>query len=319
VNEHDIEEVLSEYELGRLQHASPLDCDPRRPWRMVTDAGEYIVRECLLNTLPDELKFEHDLAAWLAHHSYPVSQPVATRTGTTWYERGGSLFAIYTPVSGQPFRAGNVAQAKSAGTALARFHEVASAFPGARAKSLPRGFRSSHDNAHFLTEARPGRAEVGWLVADFSRLDDDLRSCWLEEALLFSDFHPDNVLFTGDDFSGAFDLDCCYWGPRLLDVALSVLSFSLTPKGGPGIPATPVLHVTCGRSFLEGYRSLRPIPLQELHLLPTALQRQVRANALFDLRDVEEHSRRWVQHEWEFSRKQIDLVDGACEGFVEDV
>ena len=314
VKQSDIEGFLKDYDLGMLRSAVPLDFDERRPWRIVTDAGEYIVRECFLNTSPDELKFEHALAKWLADHSYPLSQPVTTRSGVTWCERGGRLFAIYTPVSGEPFRVGNAAQARSAGAALARFHEVASAFPSARAKSLPSRFHSPRDNARFLAERHPERPEVAWLVVGLTKLDDDVRRRPLQEALLFNDFHPGNVLFDGNEFAGAFDLDCCYWGPRLLDVARSTLGFSLSLEGSPGVPATPVFHVKCSTTFSEGYRSVQPIPSAELRLLPAAFRRQVRAQALYDLREVAEQSGRWVEHEWELSRKQIDLVDSACSG-----
>jgi len=318
MNRDDIEELLSAYSLGVLRSACPLDCDQRRPWRIFTDAGEFVVRECFLNRSPQDLAFEHDLSAWLVTQGFPVSRPMPTRAGTTWCEREGRVFAVYTPVSGQPFCAGNEAQAGSAGTALARFHAIASAFPRGRAKRLPRGFQSPRDNARFLAEAFPERPEVQWLTASFGEFDEELLPSRLQEALLFNDFHPGNVVFDGDEFAGAFDLDCCYWGPRLLDVAFSVLGFSLTLVGRPSVPATPVFHVGCGRSFLQGYRSVHAVPIPELHLLPTALRRQVRVRALFDLRDVATHRGSWVDDEWELSKKQIDLVDANCDRIVED-
>lgn len=319
MTERDVEDVLAEYALGKLQVALPFDSDPRRPWRVSTDRGDFVVRECFLNKSPRDLESEHSLSLCLRNYGFPVSVPLATRRGETWCQKKGRLFAVCTVISGTPFHPGNATQASNAGTALARFHEIASVLPQARGRDLPQGFRSPCENARSLRRAHPRRPEIDSLVDDFKNLDHELRSHPLQEALLFNDFHPRNVLFAHDEFSGAFDLDCCYWGPQLLDVALSLLGFSLSLEGEPGAPASAVLYAACGRSFLEGYCGQRPIPTQEQRLLPTALRRRVRANALFDLREVAATSRRWVQHEWELSKQQIDLVDRNCDAIIEDM
>lgn len=315
MDERDIAAVLAKYDLGELKRASPFDCDHRRPWKASTDSGDFVVRECFLSSRAD-LEFEHGLASWLHGRGFPVSVPVAARRGGTSCELDGRLFAVHTLVGGTPFRAGNTAQAGSAGAALAGFHSVASAFPQARGRKPPQGFRFPRDDADFLLGKRGDREEIARLAAGFSRLDGELRSQRCPESLLFNDFQPGNVLFAADEFAGAFDLDCCCWGPRLLDIAKSVLAFSLSLEGAEGVPATVFFHVPCARSFLEGYRRRRGLEPEELRLLPAALRREVRAGALFGLRDVEHHARRWVEHEWELCRRQIDLVDDGCGAVV---
>ena len=217
---------------------------------------------------------------------------------------------------GRHFEAGNPAQARSAGAALASFHEVASAFPGAGNRRLPKGYRSPADDAAFLTRVYGDRRETTSLVADFEELDGQLQRL-LPEALLFNDFHCGNVLFAHNEFTGALDLDCCFWGRRLFDVAMSLLAFALSLDGEPGVPGSATFHVACGCSWLAGYRDRVPLGAEEIQCLPIALRRQARINALYDQRDVAEQSRRWVKHEWDFSTQQMALVDAHCQAVIQ--
>jgi len=81
MNEHDVAQSLQAYDIGRLREARPFDCDLRRPWRIATDRGEFVLKECHLNRTPQDLSFEHGLLAWLTEHQLPVSCPVETRSG----------------------------------------------------------------------------------------------------------------------------------------------------------------------------------------------------------------------------------------------
>ena len=309
----DIVALIRAYDLSAPTEAQPFEFDERRPWRVSTDEGEFVLRECFLNCSEEDIRFEHNLAFWLRDRGFPVSEPIRTRDGGTSYERMGRRFALYSVVPGELYTPGNEAQAKSAGIALARFHELAEAFPSAHSKGLPPGYRDAEANAQFLTARRGEREEIKELVREFSQLDDALRSESLRETLAFGDFQPGNVLFVENDLSGAFDLDCCHWGPALLDLAKSVVAFSLALEGQPGEPADAVFSLPCATAFLEAYAKKRPLAFPELSLLPDALRWEVRANALTDLRDVEEHSRRWVEHEWRLSQRQMELIDGHCE------
>ncbi|MHC4247727.1 MAG: phosphotransferase [Planctomycetota bacterium] len=315
MTEEDINAIVGRYDVGELRAAVPFDL-PGRPWKVTTDAGAFVVRECRLNDDPAEVDFEHRLASWLDARGFPVSMPVVPREGGTWCEVGGRLFALYSYLQGEHFETGNAAQARSAGAELARFHEVASALPGAGERGLPKGYRSPADDAAFLTQTFGGREETASLVAGFRELDARLQRP-LPEALLFNDFHPGNVVFAGDGLAGVFDLDCCFWGKRLFDVAMSLLAFALSLEGGAGVPGSATFHTECGRSWLAGYGDRAPLAAEETRLLSLALRRQARVNALYDLRDVAGQSQRWVEHEWDFSARQMALVDAHCQAVVE--
>jgi len=312
MNEAEVRDVLRAYDLGRLHETEPLDCDPRRPWRVSTAGGEYVLRECRSNGSPADLAFEHGLADWLADGGLPVSRAVVTREGQTWVEKGGRFFALHPYSPGEPFRAGDARQAEAAGACLARFHEVASQYSGARDRKPQPAYRTAQVDAHTLCSRWPHREEVKCLVQDFERLEDELTSYSLSEALLCNDFSTGNVVFEGRRVPGIFDLECCHWGPRLRDLANSILWFGLVEAAEDDAVVTVYrFDLSCARALLQGYAGGHPLPGPELGLLPLALRRQIRRWALFDQVDAQGPGR-WRADEWQFSRKQIGLVDASA-------
>ncbi|MHC4591643.1 MAG: phosphotransferase enzyme family protein [Planctomycetota bacterium] len=313
---NEIAEILAAYELGRFQIAEPLDCDLRRPWKVVTERGEFVAKECFLNRSPEELSFEHGLAAWLSARGFPAARALPTRRGDTWVERGSRIFAVYVLMPGEPFSVRDAEQAESAGACLGRFHGLASAYESARARRPPPGYRHADGDAATIRERWPDRREVRWLLDTFRRFNGAVLGQPLPEALLVSDFRPGNVVFLGKEVSGLFDLECCCWGPRLVDLANSVLWFSFVEMGRDRVAQHgDEFDLACARAFLRGHESAQPLRDEERQLLPTALRRQIRRWALFDSVEIHQPGD-WRDWEWEHSRRQIDLVDSACDGLL---
>jgi len=313
MNETEIVEVLRSYELGNLRAAQPLDVDPRRPWKVSTDCGEFVLRECRLYDSPEDLKFEHGLAVCLAERGFPLSRPVATREGKTWVEREARFFAVYVYIPGDQFATGNWKQAQDAGSCLARFHEIAGAYPQARTRKPPLGYRTTQDDTATVKQRWPDKDEVRWLVEGFQHLEKLLSASPLEEALLFNDFTTENVVFKKDKVSGVFDLECCFWGPRLIDLADSVLWFALVETGQEEVPEhTDKFDAACAKAFVRGYEAIHPLPEDESKLLPVALRRQIRRWAIYDMVDIQRPGR-WNVWEWTHSNRQMGLVDASCQ------
>ena len=74
-------DAFKAYDLGHVEKMEPLDF-PFRPWKVATDQGEFVVRQCRLNCSPQSLQFEHALTVWLAERGIPASLPV--RTSSIW-------------------------------------------------------------------------------------------------------------------------------------------------------------------------------------------------------------------------------------------
>lgn len=318
MNEAEIAEILEAYDLGDVRGAEPLDCDPRRPWKISTGRGQFVVRECRLYASAENLAFEHGLAAWLAERGLPAPRAVATGDGATWVESSGRFFAVYAYMGGEPFSAGNSEQAENAGACLASFHEVASAYEGACARRPAAGYRTGQRDAEVIRRQWPQRDEVSWLLEDFQRVGKLLFARPLPEALLFNDFSTGNVAFEDCQLSGVFDLECCFWGARLVDLANSLLSFSVvaTSPGAEG-EFDFEFDLACAKALLGGYESVQALSDQERRLLSTALRWQSRRGAVYHLADVQQHIGQWRAHEWDYAKRGIELVDATCEGVLE--
>ncbi len=307
----EIAGVLGAYDLGRIQTVEPFDF-PFRPWRVVTDRGCYVIRECLLHGALQSVTFEHGLAAWLAGRGLPVSRALRTRKGETWVERGGRFFAVYNYLPGAPFTPGSARQAESVGACLARWHEVASEYQGAREKRPPDGFRTAQHDMDVLRSRWPEQPEITWLLGEFQAADEAMSGRAPDQALLHNDLQPGNCVFDGAEVCGIFDTDCCFWGPRLHDVANSLLWFSFVETGQEGIAEhEDRMDVDCARALFAGYQSVCPLPGGDMDMLPDALRWRVRRWALFDTLDAHPAGH-WSDWEWTHSARQIDLVDRAC-------
>jgi Ser/Thr protein kinase RdoA (MazF antagonist) len=293
----DIEGVLAHYDLGTPDEAVPLDCDPGRPWKVLTSAGAFVVKECLLNRAAGDLRFEHGLCDWLAERGLPVARAVPARDGRTWVEREGRTFAVYQHLPGEPRRPRDAAQAGAAGRCLAAFHRLAGAFPGAPERRPPEPYRLPADDIAAVRRRWPERPEVERLCRTFVELDGELRRAGLSEGLLVNDLTPGNVVFSAERVAGVFDLECAFWGPVLTDLAGTAGAFAFVERG------------------VAGYEAEGVLPRRERRLLPLALAGTARRWALFDLVETQRPPA-WSGPEWEHSRRQVELIDRHSEALT---
>jgi Ser/Thr protein kinase RdoA (MazF antagonist) len=312
MDEAQVLDILGAYGLGRVRKAEPLDF-PFRPWRVTADTGVFVLRPCYLNVTPRDLAFEHGLAEWLGQRGLPVALPCRTTDGATYVERGAGLFALFPCMPGAPFEVRNAQQAAGAGAMLARFHDEASRVEGAQDRGLPDAFRTPQRNVAAIRESWGRRPETEGLIEDFEELDWAVSQLGLGEALLHNDFTPGNCVFDGDEVRGLFDLDCCCWGPRMLDVANSLMHFAFVETGQEGVAEhQDEFDLPCAESFLRGYESAYPLPAAEKEHLPLILRRRVRAWMLRDLAEIAELGA-WRPWEWRVSAMVIALIDGVSE------
>jgi Ser/Thr protein kinase RdoA (MazF antagonist) len=313
MTEAEVRVALERCELGAPCAMEQID-SVWYPWRVVTEQGTFVVRECTLTGDQARLALEHRLADWLKRHDFPVPAPLPTRQGTTWTEADGKLLAVHPYLIGEHPRMGDVTQAQAAGRALARFHRVAEPFPQARTMSLPWNSRTRTPEQYtgMVLEAYGTRRNVTELVTEFRELGTRLSERSVIQTLVHYDFHPGNVLFDGDEFVGLIEIDTTHWRERTHDVAKSMLNFAMAFDEEPNGPATPRFETDCADAFLRGYTEHTALSREERELLPLALRWTVRAGALWHLFDVFSELGRWVEHEWRYASLQIPLVEAYC-------
>jgi len=230
---------------------------------------------------PDRVADEHALMEHLAARGVTGPLPVATRDGRTTACDGSDVYELQRFVEGDPFEADSLDQLRSAGLALARFHEALDDFVPPVPRGLPRyddpgAIRAGYES--LLAQAAPGGQETIRQILDrVARLEAEFPDAAydaLPHCLVHGDYHPANVLFRGDRVVGVFDLDWVSRQPRARDLSDGVYYFASRRDGI--LDGGDIQSLTRGlrydipraRVFLDGYRALRPVAEAELRALP---------------------------------------------------
>jgi Ser/Thr protein kinase RdoA (MazF antagonist) len=167
-----------------------------------------------------------------------------------------------------------LARDKDPAAAERRFFELGSIMAGLHAESSgwtpPPGFTRHALDEHglmgespwwgrFWTHQRLSEDERRILLGARDRLRAALEALGKSQEsyfLIHADLHPDNIVALGDR-SAVIDFDDCGFGWRMFDVAVALLHTRHRPDYEP-----------LRTAFVAGYRTRRPLPDDELDLLP---------------------------------------------------
>lgn len=218
----------------------------------------------------DDLRFELDLLTHLHAHQAPVSYPLPTRDGTTLglisTPAGERRYALFTWAFGQPMDSERWTPeaAGRLGHALATVHIVADRFAttGSRYRVDEQTLldRSMERMRPRLEQADP--AVVAFIEQQVAEIRGLLRSFdpgphgW---GIIHADPQSLNIHATADAVT-LFDFDHCGFGWRAYDIA-----YALRHTGASGDPEAERRRT----ALVDGYRSVRPLSVSELEMLPT--------------------------------------------------
>ena len=199
---------------------------------------------------------EHAFALELAAAEIPLVAPLE-RNGTTLFEHGNFLFALYPRRGGRSPEPGNIAQLEWLGRFIGRIHAVGSV---ARFTARPRLSVQlmGRDSVDVLAGGTwlPDYVRANFLDACGRLLDaveSAFDSCQPQSIRLHGDCHPGNILWT-DAGPHFVDLDDCITGPAIQDIWMLL--------AGPRHDREAQLL-----TFLEGYEQFRLFDPAELMLI----------------------------------------------------
>lgn len=309
--------VLAYYSIGQpkcITQASRGEAG--ESWVVDTDQGRYLLRcHSPLYTL-SSIDFELNLIEYLVSAGFPTAPLVYTRDGARRVEVDGRCWELYAFLSGEGFRKENLAHTRSAAALLARFHKVVA---GCHLSS--EGIQGRHMGLEHVRQlidrfesklsgaTRLGRALAKPAVKLLrSQGNQALAGYQLiasrQPTLIHGDFHPDNVLFQGDQAAALLNFSKASYSQRAYDVARGILCFaSLKSHHGRGSIAL-CLDWRRVKAFAEGYQATLPLSGAEIEALPALL----RGAYLLDLCSLleQEHNMgrklSWLAHAWRFTR-----------------
>ena len=223
-----VEEVGRKYELDlRLSE------EPRYGYRSTilfveTDGAKFVVKVVDNGSVVADTI---ELLSRLAKTCIPVPTPVLTVDGQTLWMLGASTAVLYERSPGSTIQSGNLRSLAEAGRVLGRIHLL----------DLPEGL---HPKRAFggKDEVMPSQFR---LPADFAIEKDCVR-------FLHGDYRGQNVLFQNEEITCVLDWEDACFGPRLFDVAYSVIFFQAVLKD-----TAPSLAEM--KAFLAGYGDVYPL------------------------------------------------------------
>jgi homoserine kinase type II len=235
-----VEEAGRKYEMDvRLSE------EPRYGFRSTilfveTDGAEFVVKvvdngSAVAGTI--------ELLNTLAQTCIPVPAPVPAIDGQSVWMLGASTAVLYKRSPGSTIRSGNLRLLAEAGRVLGRIHQL----------DLPETLHATRSDG--------GKAEIMpsqfGLPADFVIEKDGV--CFLH-----GDYRGQNVLFEDEKVTCVLDWEDACFGPRLFDLAYSVIFFQAVLKDV--VPSLAEM-----KAFLAGYEDIYPLSASDWTRVPAYL------------------------------------------------
>lgn len=285
----EISQVLSSYSVGSLKKATlAAGGVMNENWFIDTDEGRYFLKRRSPFFTFDSTDFELQLIEHISELGFPTPRLIRTSEGGLYVLIEGRTWELYEYISGEPFRADNLAQTRSAARLLARFHTAAAQY---HAKSGAAPYRKidlstvsgmidqfkeqikeTLTTSTLGTLVKPGilsliDAQAEMVLKGIQPLSGSLLT------IIHGDFQPSNVIFRGDEAVALIDFGNAALSYRSYDVARAILSFStLRPDYRSQSDLDPWLDMSRAKAFFSAYQADMPISDAEIQAMPSLIR-----------------------------------------------
>lgn len=257
-----VQKIANDFDLGKIRRWRRIpNSFVNEKYVLTTAKGEFLASSSIrtLRQIDDEIALLNHL------RGLPVPALVLSRTKQYRQNYNGKPFIVYRYLKGYAPRSITPLLMRQLGSFQAQFHQRGAhfrnimnkepftyEFPSTKLQKFNRLFLRS-----MLPEFRPHYPLVYNIVRQAKRF----RS--LPRGPIHVDIKPDNVLVQREKLTGVIDFGNCYRGPLLVDIAKTLVWFSLRKD---------TIDAKLLRSFLTEYERIRPLTQREKTLLPFALR-----------------------------------------------
>ena len=253
--------LIAEFGVGALVSAKGIaEGVENSNWLVDTTDGRFILTVYEKRVKAQDLPFFLGLLDHLAAAGCPVPRTIHDKSGAAFREWRGKALALIEFLPGVALDAPTPAQARAVGEALAAVHLAAIGFPGRRPNALGfAGWRplAAACDGHW-NEIDPALDERVYDELDF------LQARWpsgLPQSAIHADLFPDNVLMQGDRVSGLIDFYFACTDAMAYDLAVTHAAWCFDEAGER-------FDAELSAALLAGYRSVRPLSVEEQAALP---------------------------------------------------
>ena len=258
LNKEDIEKILSNYNLGKLDSYSGIEEGIENTnYFLSVNKKKFILTLYEKRVKTNDLPFFSDLMTSLNNASFKCPIPIKNSQKKTVSDFNGKKMMIVSFLEGSPKQNLSPENCKSIGAEVAKLHELTKKLSLKRQNDLSvnswrRLFNSVKDECSKIHKDLPR------LIEENLR---DVEQNWpknLPKGIIHADLFHDNIFFLGEKFTGIIDFyfSCEDFYAFEIAICFNALCFD-------GLKENLSFNVTKAKKFVDGYSSIRGLSDQE--------------------------------------------------------
>ena len=259
LNQNKIEEILSNYSLGKLDSFKGIEEGIENTnYFLSVNKKKFILTIYEKRVKSADLPFFSDLMSSLNKASFKCPAPISNNNNETITNFGGKKLMIVSFLEGKAKQNLSPANCKSIGSEIASMHELTKNFKQKRQNDLSvnswrKLFNSVKDKCESIHKDLPRLIEENL---------NDVEKSWpknLPRGIIHADLFQDNIFFIKDKFSGVIDFyfSCEDFFVFEIAICFNALCFD-------GLKSNLSFNVTKAKNFIDGYTSVRKLSHEEL-------------------------------------------------------
>ena len=250
----DIEEILSNYSIGKLKSFKGIqEGIENTNYYLLVERKKYILTIYEKRVNSKDLPFFSDLMAGLNHKNFKCPFPIVNNDNKTISDYDGKKLMIVSFLEGKAKQVLTPNDCKLVGMEVAKMHEITKEFKIRRDNDLSimswrKLFNSVKDQCVQINKDLPKLIETNLA---------DVEKNWpknLPNGIIHADLFSDNIFFHNDKFNGIIDFyfSCNDFYSFEIAICFNALCFD-------GHKNNLSFNVTKAKNFVDGYSSIRKI------------------------------------------------------------
>ena len=258
LNQNKIEEILSNYNLGKLDTFQGIEEGIENTnYFLSVNKKKFILTIYEKRVKSEDLPFFSNLMSSLNKANFKCPAPISNNKNKTISDFDGKKLMIVSFLEGKAKQNLSPANCKSIGFEIAKMHNLTKNFELRRHNNLSVGsWRKLFDAV---------KSKCTKIHRDLPRLIEenlnDVEKNWpknLPKGIIHADLFHDNIFFVQDKFSGIIDFyfSCEDFFAFEIAICFNALCFD-------GLKSNLSFNVTKAKNFIEGYTSVRKLTDEE--------------------------------------------------------
>ena len=259
LNQNKIEEILSNYNLGKLDLFKGIEEGIENTnYYLSINKKKFILTIYEKRVKSDDLPFFSDLMSSLNEANFKCPAPILNNKNSTITDLEGKKLMIVSFLEGKAKENLSPTNCKSVGSEIAKMHELTKNLKLNRKNNLSvnswrKLFGAVKDQCTKIHKDLPKLIEENLIDVEKNWPDN------LPKGIIHGDLFHDNIFFIQDKFSGVIDFyfSCEDFFAFEIAICFNALCFD-------GLKSNLSFNVTKAKKFIDGYTAVRKLTAQEL-------------------------------------------------------